>query len=346
MNTTRTNNNQLRDVKIEVTHKCNLACVHCSSEAHPSNQLEMSKTDCLRIIREGAQLGARKMTFSGGEPFLWKYLPEAVSLAFSFNMEVSIYTTGNTDEYESLVPVLKKCGLERLIFSLFGADKRTHENITRKAGSFEKTLGSIRHARSKNIDTQIHFVPTSKNHTTLEQVITLAESLDVSAVSILRLVPQGRASLLPKDVLSRIQNIDLQSRIKKLREQSRIQIRTGSPYNFLLLNEKTFCEAANDRIIIGPDLYVFPCDAFKGILPLKIVGTDDLSILSQASLSECWSGSPYLNAIRMSIQSELNSQCGSCKNVKLCKSGCLAQKFLKNRSLDSQPDPDCLVKKN
>jgi radical SAM protein with 4Fe4S-binding SPASM domain len=305
----------------------------------------MSKEDCLRIISEAAILGVTNMTFSGGEPFLWHSLPDAVSLASSNKMDVSVYTTGNTESYDTLVPELRMKGLKHLVFSLFGADARTHEKITRKSGSFNKTIDAIRYAKSQKIDAQIHFVPTKRNYFVLDQVVAIAESLNVSAVSILRLVPQGRASLLSNDVLSKIQNVELRNQIIQIRKQNRVKIRTGSPYNFLLLNENSPCDAANNRIIISPDLYVFPCDAFKGLHAEDIVGTDSLSLLSQTSLSECWLMSSYLNAVRNSIQSELNEQCGSCKNTKLCRSGCLAQKVLKSGLLVSQPDPDCLAER-
>ena len=336
----------LQDIKIEVTHRCDLNCVHCSSDSRPSNPLVMDKVDCLRIITEAADMQVHELTFSGGEPFLWPHLHDAVREAILHKMNISIYTTGNPSDFEKQASEFKKMGIRRLIFSIFGANPRLHELVTRKRGSFDRTIEAIRYANSKKIETQLHFVPTSKNYSSIDSIVELAENLNVTTVSILRLVPQGRASLLPQDVLSKSQNVDLRNRIHRLRaktESTGLKIRTGSPYNFLLLNEEVECHAASSRIVIGPDLHVFPCDAFKGILADEIVNTEQYSVLSKCSLKQCWKQSPYLKAVREAVCAEYHDQCQRCDNLKRCKSGCLAQKTIQDRRLTSRPDPDCIM---
>lgn len=334
---------KLTDIKIEVTHQCNLNCIHCSSNGRPSNNAEMAMEDCIRIISEATALGARSITFSGGEPFLWPQLFEAVVEAKRNQMEVSIYTTGHSQHYRDLVSQFSDIGLDHLIFSLFGATASTHERITRKTESFRLTKDAILYANTCGIDTQLHYVPTAKNYTELEDVFTLAKQLNVSAISILRLVPQGRASLLKSHILTGEQNLILQQMITNLRENAPPAIRTGSPYNFLLVNSDGLCKAATDKIIIDPNQHVFPCDAFKGITANEIVNTDELSVLSQCTLAECWEKSPYLQRIRDSINSDDSKQCVSCQHYKQCKSGCLAQKYLHAKVLTRIPDPDCLM---
>ena len=336
----------LQDIKIEVTHKCDLNCVHCSSDSRPSNPLAMEKVDCLRIITEAADLKVRELTFSGGGPLLWAHLHDAVHKAIHHKMNVSIYTTGNSPNFEEQASEFKKMGIKNLIFSIFGANQRMHELVTRKAGSFNRTIEAIRYANSRKIETQLHFVPTSRNYSSIDSIVELAENLKVSTVSILRLVPQGRASLLPQDVLSKLQNVDLQTRIRRLRtekESTGLQIRTGSPYNFLLLNENTTCLAASSRIIIRPDLHIFPCDAFKGILAKEIVNSEQHSILSKSSLKQCWEQSLYLKAVRQAVHAEYPDQCQRCDALDRCRSGCLAQKAIQDRRLANRPDPDCIM---
>ena len=46
--------NILEDLKIEVTYKCPLACIHCSSDSLPSHSAEISKDKCLSLIEEAA----------------------------------------------------------------------------------------------------------------------------------------------------------------------------------------------------------------------------------------------------------------------------------------------------
>ena len=88
----------LREMKLEVTHACPLACVHCSSDASPSCSREMTPMDCRRIVSEAAELGVKNLAFSGGEPLIWSAIDDAVSHGTELGTEVSIYTSGNVDD--------------------------------------------------------------------------------------------------------------------------------------------------------------------------------------------------------------------------------------------------------
>jgi radical SAM protein with 4Fe4S-binding SPASM domain len=160
---------------------------------------------------------------------------------------------------------------------------------------------------------------------------------------VLRLVPQGRAALIRGRALNRVQNLELRRQIQTLRREYGADfVRTGSPYNFLMLNEKPGCWAAIDRVIIGPDLRLYPCDAFKRIDAAELVGTEDWSSLTRSSLPECWKRSPYLEAVRTYLTTDFAAPCDSCRLVEKCASGCLAQKVIAYSTLEKRPDPDCV----
>jgi len=333
----------LRELKIEVTYRCDLNCIHCSSDAGPSNLLEMTRDGCIRILTDAASMGAEDVAFSGGEPVLWPHIYDAVRAAAEHRLKVTVYTSGNAEAFKGKASRLHELGAGRMIFSLFGATDTTHERITRKAGSFERTNAAMRDALSVGLTTELHFVPMAGNYRELNQVAKLARQLGASRVSVLRLVPQGRASLIKNRALSRVQNLDLRHRIHALREEHGDDfIRTGSPYNFLMLNETPECCAAIDRLIIGPDLRLYPCDAFKRIGASELVKTEDWSCLGGARLQECWKKSPYLEAVRMYLTTHFEAPCVSCRLLETCLSGCLAQKVIACNSLDKKPDPDCL----
>ena len=128
-------------------------------------------------------------------------------------------------------------------------------------------------------------------------IFNLARSLGVKKISVLRFVPQGRGYLIRRYSLNKIQYLELKKMIEAARKNG-YNVRTGSPFNFLLLNDKPECSAAIDRIIIGPDLRIYPCDAFKQIKAEDLVGTLEYSAIDRWTLWECWEKSPYLKAIR------------------------------------------------
>jgi len=333
----------LKELKIEVTYRCDLNCIHCSSDARPSNLLEMTCDDCLCILADAAEMGVQEVVFSGGEPFLWPYIYDAVEVAVKHHLKVSVYTSGNAEEFKQRVSRLHNLGIARMIFSVFGANATTHERITRRLGSLDRTKMAMGDALSVGLATELHFVPIADNYRELNGVAQLARQLGASRVSVLRLVPQGRATLIGARVLNRVQNLELRRQIQALRKEHGDHfIRTGSPYNFLMLNDNPSCCAAIDRLIISPDLCIFPCDAFKKIDSSEIVKTEEWSCLAVRSLPECWQKSPYLEAVRTYLTTDFEAPCDSCGFLEKCLSGCLAQKVIEYDSLDKKPDPACL----
>jgi len=333
----------LKEFKIEVTYRCDLNCVHCSSDACPSNSLEMSRDDCLRILAESAKMVTRDVAFSGGEPLLWPHIFDVVEAASRHGLKVILYTSGCADDFQNKTRRLHALGASRFIFSVFGSVAAGHERVTRKAGSFENTQAAMRHALSVGLMTELHFVPMSGNYNELTDVAQLAQMLGASRVSVLRLVPQGRAALVRDRALNRVQNLELRRQIEALRaKHGHDFVRTGSPYNFLMLNDSPACFAAIDRLIIGPDLRIYPCDAFKRIGAGELVTTEEWSCLVGRSLPDCWSKSSYLEAVRTYLTTDFEDPCASCNLLEKCVSGCLAQKAIAYGLLVKKPDPDCL----
>jgi radical SAM protein with 4Fe4S-binding SPASM domain len=331
----------LRELKIEVTYRCELNCTHCSSDARPSNSLQMQREECLQILADAIQMGAKEVAFSGGEPLTWPHLADAVATASKGGLKVTIYTAGVTDNFNEKASALFRRGAERFIFSVFGADAINHERITRVSGSFKQTCDAVADARTVGLATELHFVPMSTNYRELDGVAALGKRLGVDQVSVLRLVAQGRAALIQGRALTKIQNFALRRQILDLRKAG-FKIRTGSPYNFLMTNDSPACRAGIDRLIIGPDLRIYPCDAFKQVKAEQVACTLNFSCLRDARLQECWEKSPFLEAIRDYLTTPFPQGCSDCLDLERCLSGCLAQKVINSGNLNKRPDPDCL----
>ncbi len=183
--------NNLREIKFEVTDKCPLKCIHCSTDASQNNSRYVAWADAQRILHEAFKLGVREISFSGGEPLLWPELEKAVKLANKHKVATSIYTTGIHSDIPNILQSLNRQGLTKGIFSLYGGCATTHEQITGCKGSFERTVNSMTLAVELGIDVGVHFVPMALNYKYLSDVVTLSRNLGAGQVSVLRLVPQG-----------------------------------------------------------------------------------------------------------------------------------------------------------
>jgi MoaA/NifB/PqqE/SkfB family radical SAM enzyme len=225
----------------------------------------MSLEKCIEIINGAISLGVKEITFSGGEPLTWKGIIEVVAHSKNMGLTTNIYTSGNYNNLDRLMKELKSAGLDKLIFSLYSDNENEHNRVTRRANSFTNTMEAIMLANSYNIFTEIHFVALARNYKKLIGIAALAQANEIKQVSILRFVPQGRGLLISNnDTLNKIQNLELKKIVMDLRNEG-FKIRTGSPFNVLLLNNNPKCMAAQDRLIVDPNLNIYPCDAFKQI---------------------------------------------------------------------------------
>lgn len=331
----------LEEIKIELTYKCPLACIHCSSDASPETQHSIKPELSLSLVKQAIDIGAKEISFSGGEPLVYANIGVLVELAASSGIKVIIYTSGNVSNFRKKIKTLKKNGLNKAIFSLYSPKEWFHENITRAKGSYNSTIAAIEQTISQNIECELHFVALSRNYKHLEELVDLSSKLAIKKVSVLRFVPQGRGSLLRSDILTNPQYMEIKKIIESLRACGH-DIRIGSPFNFLLLSDQPACYSAKNRLIIAPDLRIYPCDAFKQIKAEEVVSTHKYSILNGSNLEECWIKSPYLSAVREYLSSPFTEPCNDCNHLDLCLSGCLAQKVLAHGNFDKRPDPACM----
>jgi molybdenum cofactor biosynthesis enzyme MoaA len=155
---------ELKFLWLELTRKCNLECVHCYTDSSPARDLyeTLGADDWKRALREAATLDCRSVQFIGGEPTLHPELPDLIDLARDLGFEfIEVYTNG-----VSIGPRLKKHLVDNsvaLAFSVYANAAAAHDAVTRRAGSFERTLKSIRWALDAGLDVRCGVIATPAN---------------------------------------------------------------------------------------------------------------------------------------------------------------------------------------
>jgi radical SAM protein with 4Fe4S-binding SPASM domain len=341
----------LEEIKIELTKNCPLSCIHCSSNASSGNTVQLTREAVLSLVSQAAELHVKSIVFSGGEPLLWPWIADAVKACNVHGLHSSIYSTGVnlTDDGAKEIIALTKHGLSKVILSLYSPFKNQHEGITRKLGSFDITVSVMQELGKHCIEREIHFVPLKPNYKHLVKLVELAEDSGIPKVSILRFVPQGRGVILKKShvMLMQKETVELRKLILDCKEHYDVNIRLGSPYNILIMNEEVDCIAARKTLCIGPNGNIYPCDAFKNTEPGEIGLNDPYHNILKHSLNECWKQSEYLNIIRRYLTTPFEEPCSHCLYLEQCKSGCLAQKVIEQESIEhgnivKRADPLCL----
>jgi radical SAM protein with 4Fe4S-binding SPASM domain len=225
----------------------------------------------VRLVKEAGQLGAVKVSLGGGEPTADENFLPVVYRVLETGMLVEVFTCGiasTTQDIISLPPtIIESCaGIKgiKFIFSFHGASAETHDHITQTPGSFECLLTSLQNCLQANIECEMNFVPLRVNTNDFSQLINIAKDLQIPRISILRFVPQGRGALNRAELeLHPEEENSFVRELLRLRAQSSVDIRTGSPFNGIIPGNQVPCRAGFGKLVIQADGNVLPCEVFK-----------------------------------------------------------------------------------
>ena len=331
--------NQLKEVCLEITNACPMNCVHCSSGGKSSLEEEMSLDRIKKLVVEIAELGGEVIEISGGEPTVHSGLVEIIRCAKDCGLETRLYTSGFHFS-ERMINQLISSELDKVIFNLQGADRKTHECITQTNGSFRNVTRSIKMV-ARDLWVGVHFVPMKPNFRELEKVIQLCSELQVNEIGILRFMPQGRGEAnRPWLELSRREFREVtEEAIRQFHYFDNPIIRIGNPFNFCSLMDSSIpvqpCHAGLSSCLIKPDGEVAPCPAFKQNRNY-VAGN-----IRKNTLKDIWRFSPIWNQFRMFDYKRLDGTCKSCEHLPLCRGRCHSQRILAFGDIYKGPDPHC-----
>jgi hopanoid biosynthesis associated radical SAM protein HpnH len=130
---------------LEPTHKCNLSCSGCDRiRLYNEKQTDdLTLSECLEAARESK---APVVTVTGGEPLLYQNLKPLVTELLRIKRFIYLCTNGLITE--SFIDEYTAHPRLTLNFHIDGP-KVVHDSITKKEGSFDKAVDSIKKAKMK-----------------------------------------------------------------------------------------------------------------------------------------------------------------------------------------------------
>jgi radical SAM protein with 4Fe4S-binding SPASM domain len=335
----------LSELTIEVTRRCPLNCLICSSNGGNLYPDELGSKELKKAIFDARTLGAKTVSFSGGEPLEHPQIADLCKYAKKQGFNVHIYTSGNVrdNKYligpidEATISCFARMRVDKMIFGLQGPNEEVHDLITGVSGSFSNAIDSIKKTVKKAIPAEIHCVPTRLNYKNLPELIDLARELGIKQISLLRFVPQGRGETNRHLLnLNREELFSLRTIIKGMVCSRNPQIRIGAPFNAFGLSTGIRCSIGKSRATIRADGRVFPCEATKDVQ--GSFGND----LHTASLMDIWKNCALLEDARNISHLIDKSFCKDCPSFEQCHGGCPAQSFILDRCRQRTFDPYCL----
>lgn len=181
-------------VWLELTNRCNLQCVHCYAESGPTTGITdlLTETDYLNLIEQVYDLGCRKIQFIGGEPTLNRSLPRLIEAAFLRQFEFIEVFTNLTRLPDELLGVFSRFNVA-IATSFYSYNSQTHDAITTRQGSFERTLRNMRKLLDAGVALRVGIIEMEQNKGDLVETWDFLEGIGVKNIGKDHLRAIGRA---------------------------------------------------------------------------------------------------------------------------------------------------------
>lgn len=312
----------LRSVKIKLTARCNLRCKMCKY-GRGKRPPQMPSERFLTLMPELAELGARKVHFSGGEVFLRRRFEDIVGVSADAGLKVTL-TSNLTLVTKERAKGLMRHRVNSISTSLDGARSRVHDQVRGMDGAFKKTLAAIgwlareRERRGQRTRLRVNHVLLRDNYREYPALVRLCAELGVTELHPMPV--DGDPKLrLGKQQLRRY-NEEIAPRVAEERQKAGYSMLERYIYPFgrskFALDESTEGRYAGgyyrDKLCYAPYLHMFVrwngevylCCMTNGRMP-------PLGDLSTASAREVFLG-PRFQQVRADMKRARLPSCHNC----------------------------------
>lgn len=178
-------------VTISITEECPNRCVHCALP-DSGKRLRLPPQAVKDIIRQILDLGTTLVIFDGGEPALYRELPELVAAVGE--RAVSTLFTSGAGFTADLAQRLKEAGLYAVNVSLDSPVPEEHDAMRGRMGVFREAMRAVENALSTGLLVDIYAVLRHRNINRLQEFHDLARETGAHELTFFEVVPTGRWS--------------------------------------------------------------------------------------------------------------------------------------------------------
>jgi len=316
----------LEHIDIEVNHRCNLACRHCSARAAKGRSTEELNADEIKqILTYAKELGLRKVGLTGGEPLYDVPKLEAVArfCVDELGVPLHMHTNGTLVAEDMSRPGGVLTLFEAVSVTFLGGDAETHDYMTKVKGSFEKAFRGAAIIAKAGLPLTCYYIPMHETCSGFKELTPKLREVGVKRIRAMALAPSGRARPIygetapPRDEMRQFEK-DLLEAGKQLS----IHMEAGnctrlSMPHLAVLNGHEKCMSGINRVHINSKGDVFPCTAASGVKELRLGNLKR----NGSSLEDIWFNSEIIKLIR-EIHNGGLSACAECSRKPKCRAGC------------------------
>ncbi len=321
----------------ELTYRCPLQCPYCSNPLdYAQQEQELTTEQWLSVLRQGRELGAAQLGFSGGEPLVRQDLPDLIAEARQLGYYSNLITSG-LGLTEAKVAQFRDAGLDHIQVSFQASDPELNNAVAGSRKAFEQKLAMARAVKAAGYPMVLNFVIHRHNIHQMPDIIDLCRRLEADYVELATCQYYGwafhnREGLMP----SRQQLATAEQQVNQQRQRLAA---AGSAMKLIFVTPDYYEERPKACmngwgslfLTVAPDGTALPCHSAR-LLPIDFPNVRDVA------LRQIWYDSPGFNHYRG--DSWMPEPCRSCDEKGKDFGGCRCQAYLLTGNADNA-DPVC-----
>lgn len=303
--------NKLLSLEIEPTVKCNYACPYCYAWRGELPEKELDFDEIKTILKQAAELGAKRIVILGGEPLLYNQIFEMIDHINDLGMKASVFSNGSTLS-EGKAGKLFSRNVD-LVLKLNSMKPGVQEQLTGVPNALEKAFRAIANAKkagypSATANLAVSSVISKVNEHEMEELWTYLRDNKIQPY-FETITPQGRAKGKESEWmhLSSKRLNEIFTRLAEIDKKYGFEWPIQPP----LVGDK--CLRHKYSCLVNSRGEVFPC-----------VGIDTpIGSIRQSTLAEIIADSEIIQDLRKAL---IKGPCKTCENAKSCY-GCRGATF-------------------
>jgi pyrroloquinoline quinone biosynthesis protein E len=318
----------------EITYKCPLHCVFCYNPVdYTTYGQELSTEDWLRVLRQGREIGATQLGFSGGEPLVRDDLEIMVAEARKLGYYSNLITSG-VGLNEKRISAFKEGGLDHIQLSFQDSTKELNDFLS-STRTFDLKQKVAKLIKKHDYPMVLNCVLHRHNIDHVQQILEMAEAMEAEYVELANTQYYGwayvnRNQLLPtREQLQRAEEVT-----NKFRERVGNKMRIFFVVPDYYENRPKACMNGWGSVFltITADGLALPCHEARQLPGLTFPNVRDHDLRS------IWYDSPGFNAFRGDAW--MKEPCRSCPEKVKDFGGCRCQAYMLTGDA-TNADPVC-----
>jgi radical SAM protein with 4Fe4S-binding SPASM domain len=324
-------------VQWDITGNCNLNCRYCR-EKRTDNLPDLDIQEIKKIIDQFADVKVKMVAIAGGEPLLFRKLPEVLAYMKGKVSEIGITTNGTLISKRNIG--LIKEYVDGVQISIDGSTPAIHDYY-RGAGSFEKMMKGMNLLLENDVKVFPRFTIGQENKNDVESYVRLINSLGIKSAYLRRTIPCGNSKNSISLSASELYNI---FKIAfEVGHSLNMHIGSADYFSQLYFDQKER-NKAEKNLLERPNQILSGCsigiEAFYLAQNGQILFCPYLPVycgdMTKQHISDIWKESKMLDISR-NLRWNKEGKCSTCKYL-MCCGGCPAYIYLTTGKLTASDD--------